>query len=131
MRSGTKTYSALQFVLDNVYRLMRPKSFKILITMTDGDASEPRNIEAINLAHEEFDMMVAVGVGSKTDREELLDFSSSERIFSVENFESLEGIIADIIGDICSGLDQALESMLVSTELKSVHLVLKSSKLLN
>ena len=78
--------------------------------MTDGDASEPRNVAAIEQAHEQFDRMVAVGVGPKTDREELLDFSSNERVFSVENFEALEGIIAELVRDTCSGLDQALES---------------------
>ena len=105
MRSGTKTYSALAFVNRKVYPTLRPKSFKILITMTDGDASEVRNEDAINQALKNFDVMVAVGVGRKIDRAELEDFSSHNLVITVENFNALEGIISRIIDTICSEID--------------------------
>ena len=109
MRSGTKTYSALDFVNRNVHPQLRETSYKILITMTDGDASEDRNEEAIGQALNNFDRMVAVGVGQKVDETELLDFSSTNNIFTVEDFKALEGIISTIIERICTDLDEARE----------------------
>ena len=111
MRSGTKTYRALDFVNRNVYPTLRSESYKILITMTDGDASEDRNAEAIEQALNNFDMMVAVGVGRKIDEEELLDFSSSNFVFTVENFNALEGIISTIIERICTDIGEAVKGI--------------------
>ena len=106
MRSGTKTYSGLDFVNRNVYPQMRSNSYKILITMTDGDASEERNVAAINQAESYYNMRVAVGVGEKVDEEELMDFSSNAKlIFKIENFGALEGIISRIIERICSDIE--------------------------
>ena len=110
MRSGTKTYSGLEFVNRNVYPRMRSNSYKILITMTDGDASEDRNVAAINQAESYYNMRVAVGVGQKVDEEELKDFSSNDRfVFKIENFGALEGIISRIIEGICSGIDEVVD----------------------
>ena len=104
--SGTKTYSGLQFVNDNVYPNMRRQSFKILITMTDGKVKEARNANTINQARSFYNMMVAVGVGSVINRSELLDFSSTGSVFNVTNFAALEGIISVLVGDICFRLGQ-------------------------
>jgi hypothetical protein len=106
MRSGTKTFSALEYVNKQVHPLLRPGSYKILITLTDGDASETRNLAAISEARGNFQRMIAVGVGEKTDKEELMDFSSTGRIFNVDNFEELESIIQQVIDSICSGVNE-------------------------
>ena len=106
MRSGTKTYSGLDFVNRKVYPQMRSNSYKILITMTDGDASEDRNVAAIKQAEIYYNMRVADGVGEKVDEEELMDFSSNAKlIFKIENFGALEGIISRIIQKICSDIE--------------------------
>ena len=106
MRSGTKTYSGLDFVNRNVYPQMRSNSYKILITMTDGDASEDRNVAAIKQAESYYNMRVAVGVGEKVNEDELMDFSSNETlVFKIENFGALEGIISRIIEKICSDIE--------------------------
>ena len=109
MRSGTKTYSALDFVNRNVYPRLRKTSSKILITMTDGDASDDRNEQAIDQAQNNFNRMVAVGVGQKVNETELLDFSSTNNSFTVEDFQALEGIISTIIERICTDLDETTE----------------------
>ena len=106
--SGTKTYSGLQFVNDNVYPNMRRQSFKILITMTDGKVKEARNANTINQARSFYNMMVAVGVGSVINRSEILDFSSTDRVFNVTNFAALKGIISDLVGDICFRLGRIM-----------------------
>ena len=106
MRSGTKTFSALEYVNRQVRPLMRAGSYKILITLTDGDASESRNVQAVQEARNNFNKMIAVGVGEKTDKEELLDFSSSGRVFNIDNFEELETIIKQVIDSICSGVNE-------------------------
>jgi len=106
MRSGTKTFSALEYVNRQVRPLLRAGSYKILITLTDGDASESRNVQAVQEARNNFNKMIAVGVGEKTDKEELLDFSSSGRVFNIDNFEELETIIKQVIDSICSGVNE-------------------------
>jgi len=104
MRSGTKTYTAIRFVDTNVVPNLREGSFKILITMTDGDASDDRDVEAINQARNDFNIMIAVGVGDKVDSEELRDFSSTDKIYNVDKFSALESIITNIVENICSGI---------------------------
>uniref|UniRef100_F6QQE0 VWFA domain-containing protein n=1 Tax=Ciona intestinalis TaxID=7719 RepID=F6QQE0_CIOIN len=106
MRSGTKTYSALEFVNREVWPLLRPGAFKILITMTDGDASEDRNVDAIEEANNKYNLMAAVGVGSKVISSELEDFSSTGNVFNVDNFSALESIISDIVENICAGIKE-------------------------
>lgn len=106
MRSGTKTFRALEYVNRQVYPLLRRGSYKILITLTDGDASEPRNVRAVQEAHSNFNRMIAVGIGEKTDQDELMDFSSTGKIFNINNFEELENIIETVIDSICSGVNQ-------------------------
>ncbi|XP_078481146.1 matrilin-1-like isoform X5 [Ciona intestinalis] len=106
MRSGTKTYSALEFVNREVWPLLRPGAFKILITLTDGDASEDRNVEAIEEANNKYNLMAAVGVGSKVISSELEDFSSIGNVFNVDNFSALESIISDIVENICAGIKE-------------------------
>jgi len=111
MRSGTKTYRALAFVNQNVYPTLRRNSYKILITMTDGDASEDRNQEAIDQAHQNFNMMIAVGVGRKVDEEELRDFSKRGYVITVENFNALEGIISSLKDIICRDIGESVEGI--------------------
>jgi len=106
MRSGTKTFSALEYVNKQVYPLLRSGSYKILITLTDGDASETRNVAAVSEARGNFNRMIAVGIGEKTDKEELMDFSSTGNIFNINNFEELETIIEQVIDSICSGVNE-------------------------
>ena len=108
-RSGTKAYSGLNFVNRNVYPKMRSNSYKILITMTDGKANEDRNIAAIKQAHNNYNMMMAVGVSEKVDQDKLLDFSSNETlIFKIENFGALGGIISRIVEKICLDIGEGI-----------------------
>ncbi|CAK8696689.1 unnamed protein product [Clavelina lepadiformis] len=112
MRSGTKSYSALRFVNNNLYPDLRENSFKILITMTDGDASEDKDIEAIQQARSNFNMMIAAGVGEKVNNDTLEDFSSSQDyIINVNNFVELKSTISSIVENTCSGIDAILSGM--------------------
>ena len=107
MNGGTNTYTGLNFVntvvFPNLIKL-RNDSHKILITMTDGEANRfDRNNAAVRVARENFDTLVAVGVGRDVERSNLVDFSSSpDHVFLLDNFDELKKIIANIKKKVCS-----------------------------
>ena len=109
MQMGTNTYRALDFVNTNVYPSLRKNSYKILITMTDGDARDRRNNQVISQARKNFNRTVAVGVGQQINLTQLQDFSSTNHIFTVQNFGELKNIISSIKKKICSDFREAAE----------------------
>ena len=104
MNSGTKTYTALKFVNTEVHPSLRSASFKILITLTDGRARDGKNALTVNKARDNFNKMMVVGIGDNTDREELLDFSSTGQVVKISNFEELNTFVMQVVDDICSGI---------------------------
>ena len=85
-------------------------TFKLLITMTDGDASDDRKVEAIATARDNFNMMCAVGVGGKAHVEKLIDFSTEERhVRQVNNFQDLQDTVMVMSDDICAGIDDLVQ----------------------
>jgi hypothetical protein len=106
MRSGTKTYSALRFVNSNVVPRLRQESYKILITLTDGRASESRDEQAIAASVFNFQMRVGVGIGDRVKDEELADFNGGEEVFHVEDFSELQNIIERIIDQTCADVNK-------------------------
>ena len=107
MRSGTKTYSALRYLNSNVVPRLRNGSFRILITLTDGRASEDADQQAIANAEFNFQLRVGVGIGDKVKEEELADFSTHEEVLTVDDFAALDDIIANIIDQACQGVHTA------------------------
>nr|XP_039263575.1 collagen alpha-1(XXVIII) chain-like isoform X1 [Styela clava] len=119
MRSGTKTYRGLRFVNSNVSPGIRPDSYKILITMTDGDASEDRDQSAIDEAREFYNIMLAVGVGDKIRFEELEDFAhmTKNRVFTVDDFARLESVVEQLVLESCREIgEQIREDAAKTTE---------------
>ena len=105
MEDITNTYTALEFVNTKVYPLLQVESTKILITMTDGSASDSRSPYSIRRAHSNFDVLISVGVGSNLNKTQLADFSSSGLDLTVGDFTALEGIISEIVEKICSSIE--------------------------
>lgn len=106
MRSGTKTYSALRYVNSQVVPRLRSGSYKILITLTDGRASENRDEQAITDSAYNFQMRIGVGVGDKVREEELEDFSDAGEVFAVNDFGELQNIIDQIIDETCADVNK-------------------------
>jgi len=110
MRQGSNSYSALDFVNTEVYPRLEQDTFKLLITMTDGDAGDDRNIQAITSARDNFNMMCAVGVGGKAHVDKLVDFSTSEdHVRKVDNFQDLQDTVLALSDDICRNIDGLIE----------------------
>lgn len=108
MRSGTKTYSGLRFVNERVSPDTRTSAYKILITLTDGDASEDRDSAAIAEARSFYNIMMGVGVGDKVNFEELKDFAHGGRVVTVDDFAALDGIVSQIVSDSCQEIGQEI-----------------------
>ena len=104
MKSGTKTYTALKYVNTEVHPHLRAASYKILITLTDGDASDKGNQQTVQEARVNFNKMMVVGISDRTDQVELLDFTSTGNVYSISNFQRLESTVMQIVDNICSGM---------------------------
>lgn len=106
-KSGTKTYTALQFVVDQVVPMMRNGAYSILVTMTDGDANDVRNQATIDEANELFNVMVGIGVGEKANMDQVNDFSSNRQGIAVNNFDALGGLVEKIMQESCATIVEA------------------------
>lgn len=107
MKSGTKTYTALEYINNEAYQHLRKDSFKVLMTFTDGDASDVRDLGAVSQARNTFNMMFAARVGEE-NYEELMDFSKDDNIFTLDHFEGLEKFIPKIQTETCKGIEEHL-----------------------
>lgn len=105
MAGRTNTYSALEFVNNEVYSRMGDNTFKLLITMTDGDATDARNEVEIEWARAHFDMMYAVGVGHDAHHDKLIDFANAENhVGHVDDFQHLHDIVYTLHDGICRSI---------------------------
>lgn len=99
LSSGTDTYGALNYVNTVVFPETRSKTFKFLITLTDGD---PENRDDINVdqvianAQQNFNVMLAVGVGNKIGQDVLRRLTHNAEPIDVVDFATLQD---DIIFD--------------------------------
>ena len=104
MRKTTNTYSALDFV--NQIVPVRKNSKKILITITDGDASDNRSSTVVQKAHVLFDVMISVAVGNSLNMTQLEDFSSNGTSPSIiRGFSALEDTIPEIYEKVCFSIE--------------------------
>ena len=106
MRDITLTYTALKFVNTNVYPLLRNSSKKVLVTLTDTDASRDDTREALVVAraHANFDSMIAVAIGDDINSDLLLDISSDGNILHIRDFAELEGTDLEIFETACESI---------------------------
>jgi len=127
MESITDMIKALEFVDENMMKVARESSDKILLFMTDGNSqdknNQPQSVATIagladGLKNKGVKIFV-IAVGDKTNQRELEAISSStcesvgldtERvcadtekyIIKVDNFDGLDGIIEDLAGQVCN-----------------------------
>ncbi|XP_062814082.1 collagen alpha-6(VI) chain isoform X3 [Anolis carolinensis] len=101
--STTNTGGALRFVSKyfKLAKQARPSVNKILVLITDGEASDEVTAPATELRNDGI-IIYSVGVfnANKTQLEEIS--GKPEKVFYVENFDILEDIKGDIIFGICS-----------------------------
>ena len=103
--------SALEFVNKEVYSRMRDNTFKLLVTMTDGDATDARNEVEIEWARAHFDMMYAVGVGHDAHHDKLIDFANAEKhVGYVDDFQHLHDIVYTLHDSICGSIYNVVQS---------------------
>lgn len=105
MRSGTKTFTGLRYVNSDVTPNTRDGSYKILITMSDGETYEDHDQQAIDTARANYDLMLAVGIGSKIEQDKLRDFTKRSDPISVNKFAALSGIIDKIVDESCKNIE--------------------------
>uniref|UniRef100_A0A8C8TRY9 Integrin alpha E, epithelial-associated n=1 Tax=Peromyscus maniculatus bairdii TaxID=230844 RepID=A0A8C8TRY9_PERMB len=108
VKNVTKTASAMQHVLDNIFipsRGSRKKASKIMVVITDGDIFEdPLNLTTvINSPKMQGVERFAIGVGNafekvKTDRELKLIASDPKKnhTFKVTNYTALDGLLSKL-----------------------------------
>lgn len=95
--SNTMTHKALNFAKDETFKSEhggRYGAVKIVIVMTDGQSSQPQDTVTMAKALHGNDVMVlAVGIGTQIDPEELKTIASDEKnVFTVESFDLLDTI---------------------------------------
>ncbi|CAI5659028.1 integrin alpha-M-like isoform X2 [Oreochromis niloticus] len=103
LEGATYTANAIRYVVENVFipqRGSRPNVRKVLIVITDGQSTDPQNLQgAAQLAESNNIIRFAIGVGNAFNYEaakrELSTIASSpsdNHVFQVENFNALEKI---------------------------------------
>lgn len=102
IRSSTKTYSGLQFITSDVSPDSRNRSCRVLITMSDGDSTEPRDQSAIDSVIQHYDVMIAVGYTAPIVYEaELRELSTVGKPITIENSASLSNIVTEAVETCC------------------------------
>merc|ERR1712176_730035 len=103
---GTDTYHALGQLESIFNRELRSEASgndevtTVLITLTDGAARDQRNRRegVINALKLRTDIMVAVGVGEKINKDDMFDISKGQgNILHYENYKELNRLAGDII----------------------------------
>merc|ERR1711935_313105 len=115
---GTDTYHALGQLESIFSRELRSDASgndevtTVLITLTDGAARDQRNRreDVINSLKVRTDIMVAVGVGEKINKDDMLDISDDKgNILHYENYQELNrlsGEIIDLISRNCKAKNE-------------------------
>lgn len=101
MGGGTKTGDALRYMKSLFAKASRTNVPQILIVITDGKSQDEVTRAAEELRQEGI-IIYAIGI-KQAVQEELKDIARSEdRMFFVNDFDSLKHIKHDIVHDICS-----------------------------
>merc|ERR1712136_640686 len=104
LKGRTNTYHALDYVNTEVFPSLEANTFKLLITMTDGEATDSP-CPCVKKARKNFDMMYVVGIGSEVHHDKLVDFATAEsHVGRVDDFAHLSDIVHTMHGGICNGI---------------------------
>ncbi|XP_066266326.1 cartilage matrix protein-like [Branchiostoma lanceolatum] len=101
---GTNTHLALYELVNNAFSLQngaRPTASKVAVIITDGKSSQSitRAVQEVKTAGI---IVYAMGVGSGADQSELQEIaSSSDRVFSAPNYDSLLSLTGGLANRFC------------------------------
>nr|KAG5702882.1 hypothetical protein BaRGS_019101 [Batillaria attramentaria] len=109
MGGGTNTGDAIDYVTSNVYTAdggARTDVPRVAVVITDGQSVDPAaTAEAANRARSENIGLVAVGVGSHINEQELQAIANdpdSAFVFKVDNYKDLKAQTGDILKSVCT-----------------------------
>lgn len=114
LANGTNTYSALNFVSSKVSHKLKSDSLKTLVLITDG-ASRDRNKNGrsgavLESVRQDFDFIVAVGIGERVDDDELFDITRNrESVLHVDDVQGLNDVTEKIKEDICYEVEKLMQ----------------------
>ncbi|XP_036616385.1 collagen alpha-4(VI) chain-like [Trichosurus vulpecula] len=100
MEGGTHTGDALRFMKHLFSNVTRDKVLRFLIVITDGKSQDPVAQAAEELRQENI-TIYAIGIKSAVTKELVEISGSGNRMFFVNDFDSLEHIQQEVIQDIC------------------------------
>jgi len=110
LKGRTNTYHALDFVNTEVFPMLEANTFKLLITMTDGEATDSP-CPCVKKARKNFDMMYVVGIGSEVHHDKLVDLATAEsHVGRVDDFAHLSDIVHTMHGGICDGIYNVVQA---------------------
>lgn len=99
IRSATKTYSGLRFISNNV--TPRTDSCKVLVTVSDGDSTEPTDQSAIDSVRNEYDVMIAAGYDPIEHEASLQQLSTVGKPITLQDTTSLSAIVDKTLETCC------------------------------
>lgn len=110
MAMGTNLYSGLSHISKAVLPRLREDSLKIMITMTDGGRRDEIQRSVFEHIKSNFKFMVAVGVGTEVEDEELRKLSTRGRSLHIQNFDGLLYLNGNILQSIAAScMDKTLK----------------------
>lgn len=103
IREGTKPYTSLDYINKNVD--LDNSFYNVLITLGDGRSrNEVKNINIINAAKRNYNVMLSVGLGDDLDMSTLLDFAHRSVPFPINDTVTLDGNINNITKESHEGM---------------------------
>ncbi|CAG5113610.1 Oidioi.mRNA.OKI2018_I69.chr2.g7700.t1.cds [Oikopleura dioica] len=99
---NTMTGKALSFVAENTLPSLRAESLKTMITFTDGGSRDHIRREDVKTLQEQFDFMLAVGVGPSARDDELRMLSTKGRSIHVKEYDALADLVENILQSVAS-----------------------------
>jgi len=106
LATSTYTYTAFNYVINEIVPNLSQNSTKVMFTLTDSEARDKdmRDPEIIDFAHKHIEVQVAVGVGADFEGEvksSLNDFCSNDALlFEARGYDNLPGAKKVIISSI-------------------------------
>lgn len=106
-RAGDRTFTgkALKYMREKQMVLARPGVERVVVVLTDGKSSDnPSTVSEAAATKAKGIKIIAIGVGSGTDHQELLDIASSEEtMFQVRSYSELDSIMDSLGAKTCIG----------------------------
>ncbi|CBY38048.1 unnamed protein product, partial [Oikopleura dioica] len=99
---NTMTGKALSYVAEKTLPSLRAESLKTMITFTDGGSRDHIRRDDIKTLQEQFDFMLAVGVGPSARDDELRMLSTKGLSIHVKEYNALADLVENILQSVAS-----------------------------